>query len=40
MIKTPNQPVIFEEFAEWKPESRPYELYNGVIVEIAQPPGK
>jgi Uma2 family endonuclease len=40
MIKTPNQPVTFEEFAEWKPESRPYELYNGVIIEIAQPPGK
>ena len=40
MIKTPNQPVTFEEFAECKPESRPYELYNGVIVAIAQPPGK
>lgn len=40
MIKTPNQPVTFEEFAEWKPESRSYELYDGVIIEIAQPPGK
>ncbi|MCY7385248.1 MAG: Uma2 family endonuclease [Microcoleus sp. CAN_BIN18] len=40
MIQTPNQPVTFEDFAEWKPESRPYELYNGVIIEIAQPPGK
>ncbi|MEG4812429.1 Uma2 family endonuclease [Microcoleus sp. F8-D3] len=40
MIKTPNQPVTFEEFAEWKPENARYELHNGEIVEIAQPPGK
>ncbi|MEG4520037.1 MULTISPECIES: Uma2 family endonuclease [unclassified Microcoleus] len=40
MIKTPNQPVTFEEFAEWKPENARYELHNGEIIEIAQPPGK
>ncbi|MEG3836302.1 Uma2 family endonuclease [Microcoleus sp. AT8-B1] len=40
MIKTPNQPVTFEEFAEWKPENRRYELHKGGIIEIAQPPGK
>ncbi|MEG5172269.1 Uma2 family endonuclease [Microcoleus sp. B3-D7] len=40
MIETPTQPVTFEEFAEWKPENRRYELHNGGIVEIAQPPGK
>ena len=40
MIPTPNQPVTFEEFAEWKPENRRYELHNGGIIEIAQRPGK
>jgi len=40
MIPTPNQPVTFEEFAEWKPENRRYELHSGGIIEIAQRPGK
>ncbi|MEG5162507.1 Uma2 family endonuclease [Microcoleus sp. AT3-A2] len=40
MIPTPNPPVTFEEFVEWKPENRRYELHNGGIIEIAQPPGK
>jgi len=40
MIQIANKTLTFEEFAEWKPESRPYELHNGVIIEIAQPPGK
>ncbi|MEG3840349.1 Uma2 family endonuclease [Microcoleus sp. herbarium14] len=40
MIKTPTQPVTFEEFAEWKPENRRYELHNGEIVEMSQPIGK
>ena len=40
MIPTPNLPVTFEEFAEWKPENRRYELHSGGIIEIAQRPGK
>ena len=40
MIQSPTQPVTFEEFVEWKPENRRYELHNGGIIEIAQPPGK
>lgn len=40
MIQSPTQPVTFEEFAEWKPDNRRYELHNGGIIEIAQPPGK
>ena len=40
MIKTATKTVTFEEFADWKPENGHYELHNGVIIEIAQPPGK
>ena len=40
MIQSPIQPVTFEEFVEWKPENRRYELHNGGIIEIAQRPGK
>jgi Uma2 family endonuclease len=40
MIQSPTLPVTFEEFAEWKPENRRYELHNGGIIEIAQRPGK
>jgi Uma2 family endonuclease len=40
MIQSPTQPVTFEEFVEWKPENRRYELHNGGIIEIAQRPGK
>jgi Uma2 family endonuclease len=40
MIQSPSQPVTFEEFIEWKPENRRYELHNGGIIEIAQRPGK
>ncbi|MEG4343780.1 Uma2 family endonuclease [Microcoleus sp. A003_D6] len=40
MIQTATKPLTFEEFAEWKPENARYELHNGEIVEIAQPPGK
>jgi hypothetical protein len=36
MIQSPSQPVTFEEFVEWKPEKRRYELHNGGIIEIAQ----
>jgi Uma2 family endonuclease len=33
--------ITFDEFVEWIPENSPkrYELYNGVIVEMAQPVG-
>ncbi|MEG4270437.1 MULTISPECIES: Uma2 family endonuclease [unclassified Microcoleus] len=40
MIQSPTQPVTFEKFVEWKPDNRRYELQNGGIIEIAQPPGK
>ncbi|MEG4234046.1 Uma2 family endonuclease [Microcoleus sp. Pol11C3] len=40
MIPTPTQPVTFEKFVEGKPENRRYELHNGGIIKIAQPPGK
>ncbi|MEG4057565.1 MULTISPECIES: Uma2 family endonuclease [unclassified Microcoleus] len=40
MIQSPTQPVTFEEFVEWKPENRRYELHKGGIIEITQPPGK
>jgi Uma2 family endonuclease len=31
--------VTFEEFAQWKPEERRYELHDGVIIEMSQPLG-
>ena len=31
--------VTFEEFVEWKPEGKYYELNHGVIIEMAQPLG-
>jgi Uma2 family endonuclease len=31
--------VTFDEFVQWKPEGKYYELHNGVIVEMAQPLG-
>ncbi|MEH2315976.1 Uma2 family endonuclease [Nostoc sp.] len=31
--------VTFEDFAAWRPEGGRYELYDGVIVEMAQPVG-
>ncbi len=34
------QLVTFEEFAQWKPEEKFYELHSGVIVEMPQPVGK
>ena len=41
MVQVLAQPqlVTFAEFADWKPENRFYELYNGVIVEMPQPTG-
>jgi Uma2 family endonuclease len=37
---TKPQLLTFEEFVEWKPEGKLYELYDGVIVEIPQPLGE
>lgn len=31
--------ITFEEFTQWKPEERGYELHNGVIIEMSQPTG-
>jgi Uma2 family endonuclease len=31
--------ITFEEFSQWKPEERRYELHNGVIIEMSQPTG-
>jgi len=31
--------VTFEEFVQWKPEGKYYELHNGIIVEMNQPLG-
>jgi len=31
--------ITFEEFTQWKPEERRYELHNGVIIEMSQPTG-
>jgi Uma2 family endonuclease len=40
MTQILNKTITFEEFIEWKPENKLYELHNGVIVEVAQPIGK
>lgn len=40
MTQTLNKTVTFAEFIKWKPENKSYELYDGVIVEVAQPIGK
>ncbi len=37
---TKPQLLTFEEFVEWKPEGKLYELYDGVIVEMPQPLGE
>jgi Uma2 family endonuclease len=34
------KPVTFEEFVQWKPEGRLYELHDGVIIEVPQPLGE
>ena len=31
--------VTFEEFVQWKPEVKYYELHHGVIIEMNQPLG-
>jgi Uma2 family endonuclease len=34
------KPITFEEFTQWKPEGKRYELHDGVIVEMSQPTGE
>ncbi len=40
MIQALPQPVTFEQFTQWYPETGRYELHNGVIVEMNQPLGE
>lgn len=40
MTQTVSKTLTFQEFVEWKPENKLYELNNGIIVEVAQPTGK
>lgn len=42
MIQTLQQPITFDEFVEWLPETseRRYELHRGFIVEMPKPRGK
>ena len=40
MIQIATKPLTFEEFAEWKPENRFYELHNKWVVEKLQPLGE
>lgn len=40
MTQTLSKTLTFQEFVEWKPENKLYELHHGVIVEVAQPIGK
>ncbi|MUG97468.1 Uma2 family endonuclease [Scytonema sp. UIC 10036] len=35
----PNR-ISFQEFIEWKPEGKRYELHDGIIIEMAQPLGE
>ena len=40
MIQTLTKKLTFQEFVDWKPEDKLYELHDGVVVEVAQPIGK
>jgi Uma2 family endonuclease len=37
---TKTELVTFEEFIDWKPEGKFYELHDGIIIEMPQPVGK
>jgi Uma2 family endonuclease len=39
MNQTLRKLVTFEEFAQWKPDGKRYELHDGVIIEMPQPLG-
>jgi Putative restriction endonuclease len=40
MTQTLSKLVTYEEFIEWLPDGKRYELHDGVIVEMSQPTGK
>ena len=40
MTQTLRKLVTFEEFVQWKPDDKRYELHDGVIVEMPLPKGK
>ena len=40
MIQILSKKLTFQEFVDWKPEDKIYELHDGVVVEVAQPRGK
>jgi Uma2 family endonuclease len=40
MFPTDIEQITLEEFLEWKPENKRYELHNGGIVEMSQPVGE
>ncbi|MEL6164753.1 MAG: Uma2 family endonuclease, partial [Cyanobacteria bacterium J06628_3] len=40
MTQTLTKKLTFQEFVDWKPEDKLYELHDGVVVEVAQPIGK
>lgn len=39
MLQSLPRTITFEEFTQWKPEGKRYELHNGIIVEMSQPAG-
>ena len=39
MIQSLSKPLTFDEFIEWLPENRRYELHEGIVIEM-QPTGK
>ncbi|KAF3890354.1 MULTISPECIES: Uma2 family endonuclease [Nostocales] len=40
MLQPLSSRISFQEFIEWKPEGKRYELHDGIIVEMAQPLGE
>lgn len=40
MIQALTKKLTFQEFVDWKPEDKHYELHDGEVVEMAQPIGK
>jgi Uma2 family endonuclease len=39
MIQALRKVTTFQEFVDWKPENRRYELHDGAIIEMSQPLG-
>ncbi|CAD5960139.1 hypothetical protein PCC9214_03132 [Planktothrix tepida] len=40
MVYSLPKPTSFSEFIQWKPDSKRYELHEGVIIEMPQPTGE